>query len=199
MDRDELVALVESYAHRNDASVDNNIVQFIGFTTQRLGRDLRSQFNTVTREPVVGTENPIPLGADFREMRIASYPLDGGGNVDLKAVPVHLLERVTAIGTTPRVYTVVGTDMILKPFQVKVITITAWVEPPALDAGDAENDVLTNYPFVYLYGSLIELHTWTQDPALRAEALANYNSEVGLINDQSAASDLGDAPAMVRV
>ena len=41
MDRDGLVALVESYAHRNDASVDNNIVQFIEFTTKRIGRDLR--------------------------------------------------------------------------------------------------------------------------------------------------------------
>ena len=199
MDRDALVALIESYAHRPNSSVDNNIEQFIAFTTQRLGRDLRSQFNTVTREPVVGAENPIPLGTDFREMRIASYPRDGGGNVDLKSVPVHLLERVTSSGTTPRVYTVIGTDMILKPFQVKVITITAWVEPPALDAGDAENDVLTNWPMVYLYGSLIELFTWTQDPALRAEALANYNSEVSLINEQSAASDLGDAPAMVGV
>ncbi len=198
MDRDELVALTESYAHRSDASVDNNIVQFIEFATKRIGRDLRSQFNTVTRDPVVGTENPIPLGDDFREMRIASYPLDNG-RVDLKAVPVHLLERVTVSGTTPRVYTVTGTDMILKPFQVKVITITAWVEPPPLDAGDAENDVLTNYPYLYLYATLLELWMWTQDPDLRDAALADYNAETVLINEQSAASDLGDAPAMVRV
>jgi hypothetical protein len=199
MDRDGLVALVESYAHRSDASVDNNIAQFIEFATKRIGRDLRSQFNTVTRDPVVGTENPIPLGEDFREMRIASYPLDGGGNVDLKAVPVHLLERVTRSGQTPRVYTVVGTDMILKPFQVKVITITAWVEPAALATGTAENDVLTNYPYVYLYATLIELWMWTQDPGLRDAALSDYNAETVLINEQSAASDLGDAPAMVRV
>ena len=199
MDRDELVALIVSYAHRSDASVDNNIVQFIDFATKRIGRDLRSQFNTVTRDPVVGTENPIPLGDDFREMRIASYPLDGGSRVDLKSVPVHLLERVTGTGSTPRVYSVSGTDMTLKPFQQKVITITAWVEPPALDAGDAENDVLTNYPFVYLYSSLLELWTWTQDPGLRAEALAMYTSELVLINAQSSSSDLGDAPAMVRV
>ena len=199
MDRDGLVALVESYAHRSDASVDNNIVQFIEFATKRIGRDLRSQFNTVTRDPVVGTENPIPLGDDFREMRIASYPLDGGGNVDLKSVPVHLLERVTDTGQTPRVFTVVGTDMIVKPFQVKVFTITAWVEPAALDTGTSENDVLTQYPYVYLYATLIELWMWTQDPGLRDAALSDYNAETVLINEQSAASDLGDAPAMVRV
>ena len=198
MDRDGLVALVESYAHRTDASVDNNIVQFIEFATQRIGRDLRSQFNTVTRDPVVGTENPIPLGEDFREMRIASYPLDGG-RVDLKSVPVHLLERVTDTGQMPRVFLVTGTDMIVKPFQPKVFTITAWVEPAALAAGDAENDVLTQYPYIYLYATLIELWMWTQDPALRDAALNDYNAEVVLVNEQSAASDLGDAPAMIRV
>lgn len=199
MDRDALVTLIESYAHRNDSSVDNNIVQFIDFTTQRIGRDLRSQFNTVTRDPVVGSENPIPLGDDFREMRIASYPLDGGSRVDLKSVPVHLLERVTGAGQTPRVFTVVGTDMIVKPFQVKVFTVTVWVEPPALDAGDSENDVLTHYPMLYLYGALIELWSWTQDVGLRELALSDYNAEKNLINEQSAASDLGDAPAMVGV
>ena len=199
MDRDALLALVESYAHRNDASVDNNIEQFIEFATKRIGRDLRSQFNTVTRDPVVGTENPIPLGEDFREMRIASYPSDGLSRVDLKAVPVHLLERVTSTGSSPRVFTVVGTDMIIKPFQQKVITITAWVEPAELDSGTAENDVLTQYPYLYLYATLIELWMWTQDPDLRDAALADYNAETVLINEQSAASDLGDAPAMVGV
>lgn len=199
MDRDGLVSLVESYAHRSNASVDNNIEQFIEFATKRIGRDLRSQFNTVTRDPVVGTENPIPLGDDFREMRIASYPLDGGGRVDLISVPVHLLERVTQSGQTPRVFTVTGTDMIVKPFQVKAFTITAWVEPVELDSGTAENDVLTQYPYLYLYATLIELWMWTQDPALRDAALADYNAETVLINEQSAASDLGDAPAMVRV
>lgn len=199
MDRDELVTLIESYAHRNDGSVDNNIVSFIDFTTKRLGRDLRSQFNTVQRDPVVGSANPVPLGADFRELRIASYPLDAGGSVDLKSVPFHLFERVTGSGTTPRVIAVVGTDMFVKPFQVKVYTVTIWVEPPELLSGTAENDVLTNYPFLYLYGALIELWTWVQDPGLRDMALANYNAEVGLINAQSASSDLGDAPAMIGV
>ncbi len=199
MDRDGLVSLIESYGHRSNASVDNNIEQFIEFATKRIGRDLRSQFNTVTRDPVVGTENPIPLGVDFREMRIASYPLDGGGRVDLKSVPVHLLERVTQTGQTPRVFTVVGTDMIVKPFQIKAFTITAWVEPEELDSGTAENAVLTQYPYVYLYAALIELWMWTQDPDLRDAALADYNAEVVLINEQSAASDLGDAPAMVGV
>ena len=199
MDRDGLVSLVESYAHRNNASVDNNIEQFIEFATKRIGRDLRSQFNAVTRDPVVGTENPIPLGEDFREMRIASYPSDGQSRIDLKAVPVHLLERVTSTGTSPRVFSVTGTDMIIKPFQQKVITITAWVEPAELDAGGAENDVLTQYPYLYLYATLIELWMWTQDPDLRDAALADYNAETVLINEQSAASDLGDAPAMVRV
>ncbi len=199
MDRDALVSLIESYAHRSDASVDSNIVTFIDFTTKRLGRDLRSQFNTETRDLVVGTENPVPLGDDFREMRIVSYPLDGGGSVDLKSIAIHLFERVTASGTTPRVYVVIGTDLFVKPFQVKAYTATMWVEPADLDAGNAENDALTNYPMVYLYGSLIELYTWTRDPALRAEALANYNSEVDLINAQSAAADLGEAPAMVGI
>lgn len=198
MDRDGLVSLVESYSHRTDASVDNNIVQFIDFATKRIGRDLRSQFNTVTR-PVVATDNPIALGADFREMRIASYPGDGNSRVDLKAVPVHLLERFPESGSSPRVFSVAGTDMTLKPFQQKILTITAWVEPPALDTGDAENDVLTNYPYVYLYATLIELWMWTQDPGLRDAAVSDYNAEVVLINEQSAASDLGDAPAMMGV
>lgn len=198
MNRGELITLIESYAHRNNASVDNNIAQFIDFTTQRIGRDLRSQFNTVTRDPVVGTENPIPLGEDFREMRIASYPLDGG-RVDLKSVPVHLLERVTDTGQMPRVFLVTGTDMIVKPFQVKVYTVTVWVEPPALGDDSAENDVLTHYPMLYLYGALIELWSWSQDVGLRQLALADYTSEKDLINEQSSASDLGDAPAMIGV
>lgn len=199
MTQGELVTLVESYAHRSDASLDSNIGTFINFATKRIGRDLRSQFNTVRRDPVVGTENPIPLGEDFREMRIASYPLDGGGSVDMKSAPAHLWERVRGSGQTPRVFMVVGTDMYIKPFQVKVFTTTVWVEPEALDSAGATNDVLEQYEYLYLYATLIEVYTWTQDPALRAEALGNYTSEKDLINEQSAASDMGDAPAMVGV
>ena len=63
--------------------------------------------------------------------------------------------------------------------------------PSALVIDTDTNDVLTNYPYLYLYAALVEGFFYTQDAGGREKALENYTSEVSELNRQSANADAG--------
>ena len=197
-DKSDLVALVESYMHRADATLDNNIGTWIDFATARIGRDLRSQQNEVTLD-LSPLANPAALPADYRAMKVISYPADGNASIALRSVPPATIARVTNTGSSPAVYSVSGFELTVKPFQAKVFATTYWAEPDALVVDADENDVLNAYPYIYLYAVLIEGNAWVQDFVLRDQWLATYAGEVALTNEQSQSADVGDVPAMAGV
>ena len=197
-DKSDLVTLVESYMHRADSTLDNNIGTWINFATSRIGRDLRSQFNeeTVILSPLA---NPVDLPADYRAMKVITYPGDGNASIALRSVPPATIARITNTGSSPALYSVTGFEATIKPFQAKDFTTSYWKEPAGLAVDTDENDVLNAYPYIYLYAVLIEGSAWLQDFTARSSWLATYSSEVALINEQSQSADLGDVPAMAGV
>ena len=197
-DKADLVTLVESYIHRADSTVDNNIGQWIDFATARIGRDLRSQENLVSVD-LTPVANPVVLPVDFRAIKVIQYPADGNADISLRSVPAPTIARITNTGSSPALYSISGFDMTVKPFQAKVFTLTYWQEPKALVTDPDENDVLTAYPYIYLYAVLIEANAWLQDFTIRSQWVATYNGEIALTNEQSQSADVGNAPAMAGV
>ncbi len=197
-DKADLVTLVESYIHRADSSVDNNIGNWIDFATARIGRDLRSQENLLTVD-LTPVANPVVLPDDFRAIKVIQYPADGNANVSLRSVPEPTIARITNTGSSPALYAVSGFNMTIKPFQAKTFALTYWQEPGALVADSDENDVLNAYPYIYLYAVLIEAQSWLQDFTQRSQWVATYTGEVALTNEQSQSADVGNAPAMAGV
>jgi len=197
-DKAGLVSLVESYIHRADSTVDDNIGLWIDFATARIGRDLRSQENILTVD-LTPVANPVVLPDDFRAIKVIQYPADGNADISLRSVPAPTIARITNTGSSPALYSVSGLNMTIKPFQAKVFSVTYWQEPAALVADADENDVLTAYPYIYLYAVLIEAQAWLQDFTQRSQWVATYTGEVALVNEQSQSADVGNAPAMAGV
>ena len=197
-DKSDLVTLVESYMHRSDATMDNNIGAWIDFATSRIGRDLRSQANEVALD-LTPLANPVVLPANYREMKVIQYPGDGNADIPLRSVPPSTIARITNTGSSPAVYSVNAFELIIKPFQDKTFSTVYWAEPDALVADTDENDVLNAYPYIYLYAVLVEGNAWVQDFAARSNWLATFAGEVALTNDQSQQADVGNTPAMAGV
>lgn len=197
-DKSDLITLVESYLHRSDSTLDNNIASWIDFATKRIGRDLRSQENETSLD-LTPVGNPVALPADYRAMKVIQYPADGNADIALRSVPAATIARITNTGSSPALYNVSGFLLTIKPFQAKTFSLVYWSEPQALAASTDENLVLTAYPYIYLYAVLIEANAWLQDFTVRSQWLATYAGEVGATNEQSQSADVGDTPAMFGV
>ena len=83
----------------------------------------------------------------------------------------------------------------IRPFQQRDYDAYYW-SIPYLSTDSSTSPVLDAHPYLFLNAALIEAHTWSQDAALREQALTTFISEVEDINRQAAKARAGDAPAM---
>ena len=187
----ELQALVAQYMHRVDLSA--NIPGFIELARTRINRDMRVRENIVqtTETPTV---NPRPLPADFLEMR-SIYFLPSTRRVTLTLVGREALNNSqTALDSTqrPRVYSIDGTQIETQPGGIDIeFTLLYYAAVAELVADDDTNLLMSVYPMTWLYATLIEGHTFTQDLTLAAEALSNYTSELSQANSSAKAAESG--------
>ena len=194
MNRGELEALVAKYMHRTDLAAD--IPGFVDLATQRLGRMLKSQVNeiSVDHQP---TENPSDLPADFRGMR-AVYSLEDRGPVALQSQSISRITRFANSGS-PAAYNIQGKQILIKPFRAGTYELHYFAEPAALGSPSSENAVLDEYPYLYLYASLVEANIFVKDPD-QANAMLNIlTSEVFDVNAMSGAARAGGNPQMIGV
>ena len=192
MNRGELEALVAQYMHRTDlASV---IPGFVDLATQRLGRMLKSQVNEIT-VPITPTVNPSPLPADFRGMRVV-YSQEDRGPIPLQSQSVHRIQRFANNGS-PAAYNIQGKTILIKPFRTGTYEIHYFAEPAALGGATSENAVLDEYPYLYLYASLVEANIYIKDPEQARSMLEILSTEVFEVNAMSGAARAGDAPQIM--
>ena len=191
MNKAELEEQVASYTHRTDLSMQ--IGGFIDLATARIGRDLRSDWNFKTIEAAINSV-PYEMPADFREVRLISSP-QGAGTLQLRSAPAHEFSKVSGSGL-PAWYRLTGRLLHIAPFQARNYTIEYWTTPDALELSTDTNDVLEQYPYLYLYGALVEAGIYLQDPDMELRYRDKYLEDLGIVNAESAQRRTGDAPAM---
>ena len=190
----ELADLVVDYAHRPDLLERTQSI-FIPFASARIGRDLRSMSN----EAVVSLDaevlgDPMPLPDDFGSIR--SLYFDGqNGPHRLRSRDEAQITRQGKTGAIPRFYNIRDNAITTRPFVASLHPLS-YHTVPVLDEANPENDVLTNYPYLYLYASLVELQVFVQDDDQRARAVQTYSEEIRIVNRQVARAR-ADAPAGV--
>ena len=180
--RDELAAAVVDYAHRPNL-LQRTLDYFIPLCNVRLGRDLESRSNesqTILDGELLG--DPMPLPADFGKVRALVWQ-GATGYVALRARDPLAINGMPTKGSPPSWYNIRDKSIYVRPFVSGNYELNYYAEP-VLDATTTTNDVLARHPQLYLYGALIELHVWTQDPDQREAALAFYRSEINEINKQ---------------
>lgn len=187
MNYDELQLLIANYMHRTD--LGGQIPGFIEIARARINRDLRVREMLVSAT-IIPTTNPFPAPDDFLEMRDI-YWNRGTRRVTLGLVGRRQLNNFSA-GTAPAFYSVDGTQLETAPGGVDTVFNLLYygAQPPLTIATDT-NETMSRFPSIWLYASLIEAHTYTQDLQLRDQALATYTQEVAAANGRAAEAESG--------
>ena len=191
MNYGELKTLVAGYLHRTDLTA--NIPDFIELARGRINRDLRvrEMLTLATTTPVA---NPFDVESDFLEMRDI-YHSSNGQRLTLSLVgrrQLNLYRSTSLSQTVPRFYSIDGTQIETAPGGIGVeFTELYYASQAAFTSDSDERTTLTTYPSIWLYGALIEAHTFTQDMDLVEHATSNYTSEVKVANMASKAAESG--------
>ena len=187
MNYDELQLLIANYMHRTD--LNNVIPGFIELTRARINRDLRVR-EMLVQATLLPVTNPFDAPADFLEMRDI-YHLKGTHRITLALTGRKQLNSA-GNGTVPEFYSIDGTQIETAPGGENLsFEVLYYAQQPELTTGTDTNETMSRFPSIWLYGSLIEAHNYTQDMDLRDSALETYTSEVTQANSQASRAESG--------
>lgn len=189
----ELQQLIANYMHRVDLTAD--IPGFIELARQRINRDLRVR-EMIVQATVTPATNPFPVETGFIEMRDIFYTsAQGGCRLALQLVGRRQLDiwkdNASAV-PQPAFYSIDGLNIETAPGGVGIEFTEIFYRGEAALVNDADTNLtLAAYAPIWLYASLIEGHSFTQDLDLMGDAIEKYTSEVAQANSASADAESG--------
>jgi len=206
----ELQATVANYLNRDDLTT--LIPTFITLTENRLNRELRVRANMVRATTTTTAGQAFyDLPSDLIELRNITYDNNSQSHALRYLSPESVSrEYGTILSGQPRAYTNLGNDLKLTPTPdaAYTISINYYSQLRSLSDNVTTNDVLAEYPSLYLFGSCLEgaiyLNDTDQtnrfgsvfqkalDDVQRAEEAARYSGTVMTTSIQ------GDPGAMIR-
>lgn len=170
-----LQAAVADYLGRDDLA--ERIPIFIRLAEQRMNRELRLRCMEQRADlAVTGGTNSVSLPWQrtdgdwdvFMEARDLVWR-DGNGTLvrNLRYMPVDDYAIGGEAEGVPTQYTIVGHDLYLMPAPVSngTLTLTYYGEIPPLSDTQTYNDVLLEFPDLYLYAALVESGPFTRSSA----------------------------------
>lgn len=192
----ELKQEVANYMHRTD--LGTFIPGFIEKARQRINRDLRVR-EMITQADTTPVANPFPAPDGFLEMR-DMFHLRGNNRLTLTLTNRRQLNRfLNALNSdsVPQFYSIDGTQIETRPGGIGIIFTQIFYIEEAIFVDDADTRAtLDRYEMIWLYASLIEGHSFTQDLDLMNSVQQFYISEVDQANNQAADAESGAALEM---
>lgn len=206
----ELLNTVASYLNRDDLT--SLIPTFVTLTEHRLNRELRVRANMVRAITTTTSGQAFyDFPSDMIELRNITYDSDSQSFALSYLSPESVSREYGSITSgRPRAYTSLGNDLKLTPAPDAAysISINYYSQLRSLSDSVTTNDVLTQYPSLYLFGACLEgaiyLNDTEQtnrfgsvfqkalDDVQRAEEAARYSGTVMTTSIQ------GDPGAMIR-
>ncbi len=206
----ELLSTVANYLNRDDLT--SLIPTFITLTENRLNRELRVRANMVRAITTTTAGQAFyDFPSDLIELRNITYDNNSQSHALRYLSPESVSrEYGTVVSGQPRAYTNLGNDLKLvpSPDAAYSISINYYSQLRSLSDSVTTNDVLTQYPSLYLFGACLEgaiyLNDTDQtnrfgsvfqkalDDVQRAEEAARYSGTVMTTSIQ------GDPGAMIR-
>ena len=182
----ELKTAAANWLDRSDLT--DRIPEFISLAEARFNRILRIRdMETVSTaiSTVGGTrEYSLPTGfVQMKEFHLTTDPL-----TPLSYITPEMMSRMWAGSTTgkPQVFTIVADNVRLGPGPDAVYTTSMhyYQAFAALSDSATTNDMLTNNPDVYLYGTLLEAEPFIMNDARVPLWLAAFEKAVSDIQNQ---------------
>jgi hypothetical protein len=185
----ELQASVSAWLHRSDMTA--LIPDFITLAESRMNGDLeaRSMETRVTLTCVPGTTlaaRYVALPTDMLEMRRLSLVDSDPATVLEYKSPDQLIadNRYLLAASKPACFTIIGANIELSPPPDSDYPIELIYQQkiPALSITNTTNWLLTAFPDIYLYGTLLSASPFTQDDERLAVYERKYQESVKTIN-----------------
>lgn len=181
----ELQSEIAAWIHR--ANLTDRIPAFVSLCEADIARDLRvwQMENEVT---LSATEAVDYVALPSRCFAIKSVYIGGSHPRELRRLSLPALNHkyIGASSNTPAEYSLQEGNIVLAPTPSADIdvVVTYWASPVPL-ATTSTNDILTNYPDVYLYGSLKHGYRYMRNLERAQEAEASYLKAVASANKSS--------------
>ena len=178
-----LKSSIESWSHRSDLT--SVLDDFIALAEQRLDTDLQvRELEATATGNLSGATLAIP--ADFSKFRRFTI------NTTTKYSPEYigaegLRSRYSSSNGLPKYFAIVGTNIEFDrtPDSAYSYTLDYWKEITALTAVAPTNDILTEYPGVYLFACLMEAAAYTKSDSDMQRYQLKYQQYLELANSRS--------------
>lgn len=161
----ELKTQIADWLHRTDLEL--RIPEFVYLAERKISNNIRSrELEIATNLTLTAGVNSVDLPLDYCSMK--SIQIEGTVNSVLALVPADILLKYNAANETglPQFYSIQNNTIHFSPIPSANYTVNLvyYQDIPSLSGTNPTNWVLTDYPYIYLYGALIEAAIFTNDP-----------------------------------
>lgn len=155
---------IANWIHRTDLT--SNIPTFIQLAESKISNSIKGlPLETQVTQTLTAGVNTLALPADYNEMQ--SIVVQSNPTSVLEFIPDNVLLHYNSTNTSgvPEFFTIIGNNIVLSktPDSNYSIVITYVAKLTSLSDVNTTNWVLTNFPYLYLYGSLIEASIYCND------------------------------------
>jgi hypothetical protein len=178
----DLLTAIETWLDRSDSPVTANAADFITLCEERIRTDIKTFGQESVTALSVSTEY-VSLPSDPLMIRHAD--IDGSPDQALSYLtPQQMALQDANESNKPRSYSLVGNQIQLYPVPDTTYTMNiSYVRAyDNFDTTTATNDLLTNYPSIYLYGSLLEANIFLMDEEQATKYQVLFNDKVEKVN-----------------
>ena len=191
---DTLFTAIQDYSKRDD--VDDYIANFIRLSEIRINTKLQMRTNEVRSTATLATDDRfIVLPPGFLEMRSLRI-LKGNSLIDLEyRTPKQITIQVQP--TTPIHYTINSKiELDAVPDEAYTLEMTFYKNLDALTETNQSNDVIAQYPNLYIYGALVELYLFVRDEGSAMEYMGVFDAALRDAAFEQNRGRYGPAPRM---
>lgn len=178
----ELKTEVTDFSHRSDLS--SKMDTFCILAEAAINKDLRS-LDMEKRLDVTFTADFYDLPADYLEMR-AIHLERSGARIAIKSYSPQQLDTLYSRATgNPNGFAIHGGQLELRPAPSATSTaegeISYYARVPTL-TGTSTNDILTNFPLIYLSAMMVQVYLYLQDDEEMVKWANIYDSQITQAN-----------------
>lgn len=194
----DLKAAIQDFSHREDVStrIDDfiKLAEEAMFSNPDFPLHLR-QMETRSTASASTSDRFVALPTGYLSMRRLKLNLSQG-DCDVRYVaPDQMIIKSTS--GIPRFFTVTSqVEFDRVPDSAYTVEMQHTAIPTGISSSNTTNDILTNHPGAYLYGSLWALYGWANDSTQEQKYLDKFLGIIAGINKRYNIGRHGPAPAM---
>ena len=184
---------IESYFKRDDAT--SQLDQFIDGAEQEMWEYLRVREMEARATASTSTsERFVALPSDYISLRQLQITIDDE-LYELEQKPLSAM-RIYDTAGIPAQYAITSQiEFNRKSDQAYTLEIDYYQELTALSSSNTTNDILTNYPLIYLYGSLKHAFLWGREYQNADYWDVKFRQQIAAANRKSRKGRYGPAPS----